>query len=290
MIKPVSLLFLLSFLPGWLQAQTGTPAVGDAGAAAADLPPFVTLWQVILSGGWVMIPLGILSVIAVTLVLVYFVSLRRGAVVSNRYMHTAETMLLKGDVSGLIAISNRHGEAVARVARRTLGFAQRNPHANFKLIREVAETEGTRQAGALNQRISYLADVGTIAPMVGLLGTVIGMIQAFTVLAEDAAASRPMLLAEGVSMALITTAAGLIIGIPALAFYAYFRGRVTKLIAELEAASTELLAMIAIYYDKVEQGESFTPIPASMAPAPPASGTRRRAPSTRARSVFDDDI
>lgn len=211
-------------------------------------PAYVTLWQILASGGWVMVPLAVLSLVATVLILIYFLTLRRGAIVTDSFMETAESMIKKGDYLALIAIANRHREAVAHVVQRTLDFAINNPSADFKHLREVAEAEGTRQASVLNHRITYLADVGTIAPMVGLFGTVIGMIRSFSVLASDMAASRPMMLADGVSIALVTTAAGLAIGIPALAFYAFFRGRVQSLIADLEAASTHLFALFSMTY------------------------------------------
>ncbi len=222
-------------------------------ARAQDAPPIrpeATLWEVVLSGGPVMIPLGILSVIAVMLVLIYLFTLRRGAVVTKRYMTTADALLRKRDYLGLLAISNRHREAVARIMQRTLDFITQHPEATFAEAREIAETEGTRQAAALNQRIAYLADIGTIAPMLGLFGTVLGMIKSFSVVASDIVASRPIMLAEGVSEALVTTAAGLLIGIPAMAAYAFFRGRVQSLIAELEAASTQLIALLAVAFTK----------------------------------------
>ena len=85
--------------------------------------------------------------------------------------------------------------------------------------------EGTRQASILTQRITYLADVGAIAPMVGLLGTVLGMIKSFNEIAQDTFIGAGQIqLAGGVSEALITTAAGLVIGIPSLIFYSVFRG------------------------------------------------------------------
>lgn len=222
-------------------------------ARAQDAPPIrpeATLWEVVLSGGPVMIPLGILSVIAVMLVLIYLFTMRRGAVVTKRYMTTADALLRKRDYLGLLAISNRHREAVARIMQRTLDFITQHPEATFAEAREIAETEGTRQAAALNQRIAYLADIGTIAPMLGLFGTVLGMIKSFSVVASDIVASRPIMLAEGVSEALVTTAAGLLIGIPAMAAYAFFRGRVQSLIAELEAASTQLIALLAVAFTK----------------------------------------
>jgi biopolymer transport protein ExbB len=227
-----------------------------AQTAAAQAPetapakPDASLWEVLVSGGPVMIPLGILSVIAVMLVLVYLFTLRRGAVVTKRYMTTADALLRKRDYLGLLAISNRHREAVARIMQRTLDFVTQHPQATFTEAREIAETEGTRQAAVLNQRIAYLADNGTIAPMLGLFGTVLGMIKSFSVVASDIVASRPMMLAEGVSEALVTTAAGLVIGIPAMAAYAFFRGRVQSLIAELEAASTQLMALLSIGFAK----------------------------------------
>jgi biopolymer transport protein ExbB len=218
--------------------------------AVPPIRPEATLWEVVLSGGPVMIPLGILSVIAVMLVLIYLFTMRRGAVVTKRYMATADALLRKRDYLGLLAISNRHREAVARIMQRTLDFITQHPEATFAEAREIAETEGTRQAAALNQRIAYLADIGTIAPMLGLFGTVLGMIKSFSVVASDIVASRPIMLAEGVSEALVTTAAGLCIGIPAMAAYSFFRGRVQSLIAELEAASTQLIALLAVALTK----------------------------------------
>lgn len=228
--------------------------LGASALRAQDMiPPIRTeasLWQVVLSGGPVMIPLGILSVIAVMLVLIYLFTMRRGAVVTKRYMATADALLRKRDYLGLLAISNRHREAVARIMQRTLDFVTQHPEATITQAREIAETEGTRQAAALNQRIAYLADIGTIAPMLGLFGTVLGMIKSFSVVASDIVASRPIMLAEGVSEALVTTATGLVIGIPAMAAYAFFRGRVQSLIAELEAASTQLMALMSVAFTR----------------------------------------
>ena len=233
-----------------LSALLAPATVARAQEAVAPIRPEATLWEVVLSGGPVMIPLGILSVIAVMLVLVYLFTMRRGAVATKRYMATADALLRKRDYLGLLAISNRHREAVARIMQRTLDFITQHPEATFAEAREIAETEGTRQAAALNQRITYLADIGTIAPMLGLFGTVLGMIKSFSVVASDIVSSRPMMLAGGVSEALVTTAAGLCIGIPAMAAYAFFRGRVQSLIAELEAASTQLIALLAVAFTR----------------------------------------
>lgn len=197
-----------------------------------------------MSGGLVMYPLAALSVLALMLIFFYLVTLRRGTVVSGRYMKTADAMLKKKDLSALLAVSERHNEAVAGVMEKALHFLENHPGAGMSEAREIAEAEGIRLAGLWNQRISYLADIGSIAPMLGLFGTVLGMIKSFSVVASDIVASRPMMLAGGVAEALVTTAAGLFIGIPAMAAYAFFRGRVQGMISDLEAASTILMAQL----------------------------------------------
>lgn len=212
--------------------------------APAPDPQTTNLWEVILSGGPVMYPIAALSVLGMMLIFFYLITLRRGSVVSSRYMQTADAMMKKSDYAGLLAVSARHNEAIAGVMEKALHFLENHPGATSTEAREIAEAEGIRLAGLWNQRISYLADVGTIAPMLGLFGTVLGMIKSFSVVASDIVASRPMMLAGGVAEALVTTAAGLFIGIPAMAAYAFFRGRVQGMISDLEAASTVLMAQL----------------------------------------------
>ena len=201
--------------------------------------------EIVTAGGIMMYPLALLSVVGVLLILLYLMTIRRNAVVSDRFMNTAEAMIRKRDYLGLVAYCHRQNESMARVTQKTLDFFTKYPSASFGEVREIAEAEGSRQAGLLSSRITYLADIGSIAPMVGLLGTVLGMIKSFLQISGgDVSGVRQMALAGGVSEALITTAAGLIIGIPALVFYSLFRGRVQKYIAELEAAATHLMALL----------------------------------------------
>ncbi len=254
------------FLPPLAQAAAAT-----APSAATD--PASTLWTVLVSGGVFMIPLAALLFIGTLLVFVYFLTLRRGNVVTRRFFEATDALLRKRDYLGLLALSNRHGESVAHVVQRALDFATKNPSATLENVREIAETEALRQASALQNRISYLSDVGTIAPMVGLLGTVSGMIHSFGSIAHDVATSKPMELANGVSEALVCTASGLVIGIFAFAFYAYFRGRVQRLISDLEAASTQFLALFALHYAPNNPGSAVLP--------------RRR---ERAVAALDDDF
>jgi len=220
------------------------------GPLAPDLPHTKSIMDVIVKAGPVMIPQFILSVIFVMLVIVYILTIRRGAVVSSGFMATADALLRKRDYLGLLAVSNRHGEAIARVVQKVLDFTTKNPGADFQQVREIAETEGTRVASNLNNRVIYLADIGMIAPMLGLLGTVFGIIQSFGALGADLGTARYALLSTGVSQALVNTAAGLAVGIPAMICYAFFRGRVQRIISELESAVTHILALLSLQYNK----------------------------------------
>lgn len=234
------------------------PAGGAAaGAATGGSDPLgggldtVNLWKLVKSGGWAMIPLAFLSILTVMLVLVYLFTLRRSAILTPHYMNTADVLLKKRDYLGLLAISSRHSEAVARVVQRTLDFATKNPNANYEIIRGIAETEGASQAASLAHRTVYLADIGMLAPMIGLLGTVLGIIKSFGVLGSgQATQSRDVLLASGVSEALVATASGLILGIIAMAFYSLFRNRVQSLISDMEIASAHVLGLIALNFNK----------------------------------------
>src|SRR5438309_5203351 len=251
----LSLIALAIGIPLFAQTVTpsATPPPAAAPAATPSLVPDIhstSILQTLIAAGPVMIVLFALSVFFVMLVIVYVMTIRRGAVVSTGYMATADALLRKRDYLGLLAVSNRHGEAVARIVQKRLDFTTKNPHADLQLVREIAETEGTRVAASLNNRVIYLADIGMIAPLLGLLGTVFGIIHSFGALGADIGSARYVALSRGISEALVNTAAGLAIGIPAMMFYAFFRGKAQKLISELEAATTHVLALLSLQYGK----------------------------------------
>jgi biopolymer transport protein ExbB len=243
--------------PLFAQTVTTSATPPPAGAAASATPSLVpnmphskTILDTLIAGGPVMIVLFALSVFFVMLVIIYLLTIRRGAVVSSGYMSTADALLRKRDYLGLLAVSNRHGEAIARVVQKMLDFTTKNPNADLAQVREIAETEGTRVASSLNNRVTYLADIGMIAPLLGLLGTVLGIIRSFGSLSAELGTTRYVLLSQGISQALVNTCAGLAIGIPAMIFYAFFRGKAQKIISELESATTHVLALLSLQYDK----------------------------------------
>lgn len=255
--------FFLSALSASAATQSPAPSVKE-----------MNFLEILAKGGIMMYPLGVMSVITVLLIIVFLLTVRRNAIVSDRFMNLTEQMIRKRDYLGLISASVRRNECMARITQKTLDFMNANPGTSFENVREVAQAEGSHQSGMLTSRITYLADIGAIAPMVGLLGTVFGMIEAFIEISSgEVAGVRQMGLAEGVSKALIATAGGLAISIPALAFYSIFRGRVQKYVSELEAAATHFVALLHANYERQPS-------------SPPPSAASFSNPAQRAREDY----
>lgn len=221
----------------------------------------IVLSELLRQGGVMMFPLAALALIGLILIILYMLTIRRGTVVTNRFMNAADSMIRQRDFQGLHNYCRRRGEMVARLTHKTVHFLIENPNASMADLREVAETEGSRQSGILAQRITWLGDIGAIAPMVGLLGTVIGMIKSFMQISQGNVGVLQQMLAAGVSEALVTTATGLVVGITAIVFHSFFKGRVNRLLSEFEAASTHIMTLIT--------GQLSQP-PAPQQPASPA--------------------
>ncbi len=247
-------------LAGWAvtaQAQGPSKTVvtqvpQDATRIQAESASPVMSFDTYIKGAGVMAyPLILLSMVAFFLIVLYTLTIRQGSVVSDAFMNSADALIRKQDYLGLLAVCNRRNECIARITAKTLDFATRNPTASFEEVKEVTEAEGNRQSSLLLSRIAYLGDVGAIAPMLGLLGTTIGMIRTFHGMTEKTYGGSGQLgLAQGVSEALLCTASGLVIGIPSLIFYSIFRGKVNRLISEMEAATTHLMALLAVQYKR----------------------------------------
>jgi biopolymer transport protein ExbB len=225
--------FLVASLPAFAQTPSSDPV--------AEMSRTTTLLTMISAAGWVMIPLAIASIIAVTLIIYCFITLTEKSITTPELLERMEPFFENEDLEGLAAYVQERPQATARIVDRTLQFLERHPDASPDSIQTVAEVEGNRIAASLNQRALYIMDVGVLAPLLGLFGTVVGILSAFGHIADpQASPMRTMLLAGGVSQALVSTSIGLIVGITAMAFYAYFRGRVGHLISILEGEGTLL--------------------------------------------------
>jgi biopolymer transport protein ExbB len=228
----------------WAVSLAAAPeAAAGAGKDAVQVQT-LTLRDIVAQGGALMYVMGLMSVLGVALVIYFFVILRRQQVVPESLRRDVMAKIEAGNLDEARAACSYRPCAFAEIALVALDFVRARGAAEPALLKDVLEGEGSRQATAIQTQTQYLLDIGVIAPMVGLLGTVFGMVHAFGVVAVDLAKAKPMLLAAGVSEALVNTAGGLIVGIPAMMFYAYFRGRASKLLSHLEAASMDLLTAL----------------------------------------------
>ena len=226
---------------------SGTTLLAAATTALAQTDDAVTqvrnasLLSVVASAGWILIPLAVASVVAVTLIIYCFFTLTVRSITTPELLERMEPFFENEDLEGLAAFVDERPQATARLVDRVLLFLERHPDATPEAISAVAEAEGNRIAALLNQRVLYIMDIGVLAPLLGLMGTVVGILTSFGHIADSNATSmRTMMLAGGVSQALISTAGGLVVGIVAMAFFSYFRGRVGHLVSILESEGTLL--------------------------------------------------
>lgn len=185
----------------------------------------MTVWQIIQAGGWVMVILCFLSLAMVALITYLFLTLRPQKLVPQDMAHDLLRHLRdrKFDTVRRLCIENRNllsSAVLPGIDKLELGYQQ---------AKESIEIGSKREISKIWQRVGFLSDIVTIAPLIGLLGTVLGMIQAFNTIAFDSGVVKPILLAGGVSKAMITNATGLTIAIVAMGFFSYFRARVQEI-------------------------------------------------------------
>jgi biopolymer transport protein ExbB len=218
-----------------------------AGAAKSPSPqvdlgqiPKMDLWDLTIKGGPIMIPIGLFSVLVVTLAFERALALRRRNVLPRRFVHA-----LKGlshpqqgvDPRQVLELCKQYRSSASRVVRMMLVKANR-PHAE---LREAVQEVMQREADQLGGGSRWLTLSASVAPMLGLLGTVQGMIMAFFITAHlPIGANKAEYLAQSIYVALVTTFGGLVVAIPAAILAHLFNGRILKLFRELD----ELLLLL----------------------------------------------
>lgn len=244
----------LAARPCHAQSGAGAPgiaweAVGAAEVAGGDAEGTAAAqglsWQeAVRNGGFLMYVLAALSVLTVALITYFVVVLRVSQIAPWPLRRELVEYLRSGRAEEARTACESRPSPFSAVVLAAMDYLRDVPKADRESLRDVIEGEGGRQAESIQGQTQYLLDIAVVAPMIGLLGTVFGMLRAFGSVARDIASAKPVVLAEGVSQALVTTAFGLIVGIPAMMFYAYFRRRAAKQISHLEAASTDILTAL----------------------------------------------
>ncbi len=207
----------------------------------AATPEPLTFLDILFKGGWVMIPILLLSVIAVFLVVERLYTLRKSG------MRNSPDLLLQirdyikmGDIRGSIAYCQRQSSPIGRILIRGLERLGRP----ISDIQDAVQAAGKYEAYNLTKRTDLLASIAGIAPMLGFLGTVFGMISAFQQIQNLQGNVNPSVLAGGIWEALVTTGAGLAVGIIALFFYNFLLNRINRVITNMELAATEFIDLL----------------------------------------------
>ncbi len=210
-------------------------AVSTPVMAMSDVNSGGSAWMISLfeKGGLVMWPILICSIVAVGISMELGWRLRHKNVINSDYLHYLETLAKKKDFSQALKLyTGFESLTISRIIKSGL---MRSGYGILEMERAI-ETAGAHEATKLQANLRGLGVLGNLTPMLGLLGTVIGMIKAFNVISESGT-GNPGLVAAGISEALVTTAAGLLVGIPCLAAYHYFKGKADKLVFEMEEVS-----------------------------------------------------
>jgi biopolymer transport protein ExbB len=219
------------------------PLQSSPGATTSTLG---NLYDLILSGGPIMIPIALCSVVALAYLVERMGALSSGRLVPGAFKSGLEQALAQG-APGVPSVPGVNGalefcEKQPKVAiARVMAAGLRRFEATRSDVERAVEDAGGREVGAMTRRLRPLVIVTAIAPLLGLLGTVWGMIQAFQVMALQKGIGKPELLAGGISQALVTTAAGLSVAIPVQVAYYWLKAKVDRFAATTEVVFDAVL-------------------------------------------------
>lgn len=200
----------------------------------------MTLFDIVVRGGVLMIPIVLCSIVGVAILIERLWTLRKIRIKSSTFVLQIKYLLLRKDVDGAIALCKKTPGPIAGITKAGLEKINR-PRQEIK---EAIESAGRREIYFLEKYLGVLGTIAAIAPLLGFLGTVTGMIRAFMQVQVHGGNVDASVLAGGIWEALITTAAGLSVGIPALIFYNWLQGKVERFVFEMSESSTELMDLL----------------------------------------------
>ena len=216
----------------WIIVGVWSMLVSLGFAQGSEPASQVSLLQLIKTGGWAMWPLGGFSIFMVTLIIQNFMNLRPKVLLHNEQMPALLEMMMGRKVKSALIYCRKNPSLFANTLGAGLERCLDDEVIDFMKVKESVEEASIEQTSKLMKPIDYLSIIGASAPMLGLLGTVSGMIKAFNTMGTTGM-GKPELLAANIGEALITTATGLVIAIPAMFFFFFFKKGFQKTLATL---------------------------------------------------------
>jgi biopolymer transport protein ExbB len=193
-----------------------------------------------IKGGWLMVPLVLLSILALYAIIERLITLNKRTKVSQKWLNSLYNQVLTGKTEEAKLLCEQNHTAIAHVLQAGL----ENLPYGLSNMEKSMELAGQNEVYQLERNLSFLAAIAAVAPMLGFLGTVLGMIEAFRSMAQATTAVTPQLLAGGIYEAMITTAAGLVVGVLADAGYRYILTQVNKTAYKIEQAGGQLIEIL----------------------------------------------
>lgn len=199
------------------------------------------MFSILVSGGPVMIPIALCALAATVIIierLMFYKAIKKG---QRDILPRIKSSIDKGHYDEAAAICDTVEGPVSRLMKTGIAYREYSESA----IKEAVMNQSSREIPRLERYLSTLGTIANIATLLGLLGTVTGNIQAFGVLGDMGTMGNPAVLARAIAEALVTTASGLIVSIPAIIFYNYFIAEVNRMITEMEASVSDLVLLLA---------------------------------------------
>jgi biopolymer transport protein ExbB len=220
-----------------LLQQVDTTAVDTSQAASGQAS---SLLDILVLGGWVMIPLVLLSVLTIYLLIERLTTIRQAASNPEVITDRVQEYVRNGNVQSAIQYCDEKDVPITRILKKGLERLGRP----ISEIQEAVQAAGKHETFDLEKRTNLLASIAGIAPMLGFFGTVVGMIKAFQQIQDLQGNVNPSVLAGGIWEALITTAAGLLVGILALFSYNFLMGRIRRISNDMERSATDFIDLL----------------------------------------------
>ncbi len=248
-------------------APPDPPAAADRPAAPPSVPQ-MSMLELLAKGRWFMLPIGLCSLIGLAIIIERLVGLRRRAVIPPRFLDGLKSVFRhgRGDRREALDHCRSSNSPIARV----LAAGVAKLHRDEETVEQAIEDAGINEIAKLRRNLRMLYGVAAVSPMLGLLGTVWGMISAFQV-ASVQGLGRVAGLATGIYEALVTTFAGLIVAIPVLSFYYYFLGKVERIVWEMNDVSMDFLEHVLVGEDRADSATDSARAPDQADSPPPVA-------------------
>lgn len=200
----------------------------------------LSVWKLCMEGGWIMIPLALLALVCIYIFIERAIVIRNASKTDDTFMKRIRDYIHEGEIESALNLCRSNGTPMGRLIAK--GISRIGRPMNDVLV--AVENTGNLEVANLSKGLPWLATTAAGAPMLGFLGTVIGMVQAFYSIANSGNAAHIGTFAGGIYTALVTTVAGLIVGIAALFAYNYLVARVNNVMKLMEARIMEFMDLL----------------------------------------------